>query len=66
MGTRRGELLQRRTHPATEAAVDTRAKVGVAGRAPFVYRAMSPVLASVPQVRSTPGALGLCGVRVDG
>jgi len=64
MGTRRRKLLQRRTHPATTAAVDTRAKVGTAGRAPFVYRPVSSVLASVPQVRNTPGALGLCRVRV--
>jgi hypothetical protein len=36
------------------AAVDTRTTVRTFGRAPTVYRPVSPVLASVPQIRNTP------------
>jgi hypothetical protein len=46
--------------------MDARATVGTFGHSPAVYRSVSPLRAPVSQVRSTPGALGLCGVRVDG
>ena len=42
------------------------ATVRAAGHPPLVYRPVSPVQIPVPQVRNPPGALGLCGVRVDG
>ncbi len=66
MGTRRRKLLQRRTHPATEAAVDFGTAARAFGYASFVYRPVSPVRNDLPQVRNTAGALGLFGVRVDG
>ena len=66
MGTRRCELLQRRTHPATEAAVDLATAARAFGYAPAVYRPVSPVRNDLPQVRNTAGALGLRRVRVGG
>jgi hypothetical protein len=66
VGTRGCKLLQRRVNSATKAALDTRATVRAAGHPPLVYRPVSPVRIPVPQVRNPPGALGLCGVRVDG
>jgi len=66
VGTRRRELLQRRTNLATTAAVDFGTAARTVGHAPAVYWSMSPLRAPVPQVRNAPGALGLFGVRVDG
>ncbi len=66
VGTRRCKLLQRRTYPATEAAVDFGTAARTVGHPPLVYWSVSPLRDPVPQVRNTAGALGLPGVRVDG
>jgi hypothetical protein len=59
MGTRRRELLQRRTDPGTEAVQDARGIIAVSRYSPAIYRSVSPLRASVSKVRNPPSALGL-------
>ena len=66
MGTRRYKLLQRRTYPATETAVDLGTTVRTFGYPLTVYWSMSPLRNDLSQIRNATCSLELFGVWMDG